>query len=109
MEAHYAGGSVEESGPLPACCLGITLLDSITIGIKVLTRYLEDGPVGKCFNLMGLAGDMPDDITRTKALLMRLPNLGIDPSMDELALSHVPRLVFENMIVHAGLCALTED
>ena len=94
---------------LPRGCLCITFLDSITIGIKVLARYLEDGPVGKCFNLMGLTGDMPDDITRTKALLMRFPNLGINPSMDKLTRSHVPRLVFEDMIVHAGLCALTKD
>ena len=93
----------------PARRLRITLLDSITIGIKVLTRYLEDGPVGQCFNLMGLTGYMPDDITRPKTLFMMLPNLGIDPSMDKLALSHVPRLVFEEMIVHAGLCALTKD
>ncbi len=90
-------------------CLRITLLDSITVGIKVLTRYLEDGPVGKCFNLMGLTGDMPDDITPAKTLLMMLPNLSINPSMDKLALSNVPRFVFEEMIVHAGFCTLTED
>jgi hypothetical protein len=58
---------------------------------------------------MRLTGDMPDDITRTKALLVKLPNLGINPSMDKLTLSHVPRLVFENMIVHAGLRALAKD
>ena len=75
----------------------------------MLTRYLEDGPIGKCFDLMGLTGDMPDDITRTQTLLMMLPNLGIHPSMDKLTLSHVPSLVFENMIVHAGLGALTKD
>jgi hypothetical protein len=94
---------------LPACCLRITLQDSITVGIEVLTRYLEDGPVGQCFNLMGLTGYMPDDIARTKTLFMMLPNLGINPSMDELTRSNVPRFVFEEMIMHAGLCALAKD
>lgn|GEM_PF-5295764 len=75
----------------------------------MLARYLEDGPVSDCLNLMGLTGYMPDDITRTETLFMMLPNLGIDPSMDKLTLSHVPSLVFEHMIVHAGLGALTED
>jgi hypothetical protein len=84
-------------------------LDSITIGIKVLARYLEDGSVGQRFNLVGLTGYMPDDVAPAKALLMKLPNLSIDPSMDELALSHIPRLVFQNMIVHAGLRALSKD
>ena len=102
-------GSVVDVGMLPGACLGIAFLDAITIGIKVLTRYLEDGPVGKRFHLMGLTGDMPDDISRTEPLLMRLPNVGIHPSMDELALSHVPRLVFEDVIVHAGLRALPKD
>ena len=94
---------------LPTCGLRITLLDSITIGVKVLTRYLENGPLSQCFNLMGLTGYMPDDITRTKTLLMMLPNLGIDPSMDKLARSHVPRLVFEQMIVHARFCTLAKN
>jgi len=92
-----------------ACCLRITLLDSITVGIKVLTRYLENGPVGQCFHLMGLAGHMPDHIARSKTLFMLLANLGIDPSMDKIARSHVPRLIFEQVIVHARFCALTKD
>lgn len=57
----------------------------------------------------GLAGYMPDDITRTETLFMMLSNLGINPSMDKLARSHVPRLIFEEMVVHAGFCPLTED
>jgi hypothetical protein len=89
--------------------LGITLLDSITIGVKVLTRYLENGPVGQRFYLMGLAGYMPDDIAGTKTLFMMFANLRIDPSMYKIARRHVPSLVFEQVIVHAGLCALTKD
>jgi hypothetical protein len=58
---------------------------------------------------MGLAGYMPNDITRTKTLFVMLPNFGIDPSMDKLARGHVPRFVLEQMIVHAGLCALAKD
>jgi hypothetical protein len=58
---------------------------------------------------MRLTGDMLDHITPIKALLMKLPNFCINPPMDKLTLSHVPRLVFENMIVHARLCALTKD
>jgi hypothetical protein len=58
---------------------------------------------------MRLTDDMPDDITPIKALLMKLPNFCVNPSMDKLAFSHVPRLVFKNVIVHARLCALTKD
>ena len=93
---------------LPAGGLRIALLDPITIVVKVLTRYFEYGPVGYCFHLMRLARYVPDDITRTKTLLMVLPDFGINPPMDKLALCHVPCLVFEQMIVHAGLCSLTK-
>jgi hypothetical protein len=97
------------TGHAAAVGLRIALLDSITVCIKVLTRNLEDGPVGQGFHLMGLTRYMPDDIAGIEALLMMLPNLGIDPSMDELAGSNIPRLIFEEMIVHAGLGALPED
>jgi hypothetical protein len=75
----------------------------------VLTRNLEDSPVGECFNLMGLTGYVPYDVTPAERLFMKLSDLGIHPSMDKLALSHVPGFVFQNMIVHAGFSAFAED
>ncbi len=75
----------------------------------MLARDLEDGSFGQRFHLMGLPRYMPDDIARMEVLLMMLPNFGIHPSMDKLTGSNIPSLVFEEMVVHAGFCALTED
>ena len=74
----------------------------------MLARHLEDGAVGNRLYLMGLTGDMSDDIAGTQTLLMKLANLRIHPSMDKVTCGHVPRLVLANMIVHAGFCALAK-
>jgi len=75
----------------------------------MLTRDLEDGPVGEGFDLVRLAGYVSYHVAPSEALLMELPNLCIHPSMDELTIRHVPCLVFEHMIVHAGFRPFTED